>query len=94
MVPGAVFNLGELLEQQGDVEGAKVAYQQALASEHAKVAPWAAFNLGGLLAEQGAVEGAQAAYQRAIKSGHPDWASRAAHSLERLRTNTPPPAVS
>ncbi|MGB6162537.1 MAG: toll/interleukin-1 receptor domain-containing protein, partial [Pseudonocardiaceae bacterium] len=46
-------NLGVLLAEQGDVGGARGAYQRALGSGHADYAPMAAVNLGVLLAEQG-----------------------------------------
>ena len=72
--PRAAVNLGILLDEQGDVAGAKAAYQQAIDSGHADAAPQAAVNLGMLLRRQGDVEGAEAAYQRAIDSGHADLA--------------------
>ena len=58
--------------------GAKAAYQQAIDSGHADVAPEAAVGLGVLLARQGDVAGAKAAYQQAIDSGHTDEAPTAA----------------
>ena len=74
--PWAAHNLGFLLQEQGDVEGARAAYQQAIDSGHADAAPGAWGNLGALLEEQGDVEGARAAYQQAIDSGHADQAPR------------------
>ncbi|MEA2565221.1 MAG: hypothetical protein QOD49_398 [Actinomycetota bacterium] len=82
--PQAARNLGVLLAEQGDVEGARAAFQQAIASGHPDEAPRAARNLGLLLAEQGDVEGARAAFQQAIASGHPDEAPRAARNLGLL----------
>ena len=79
--PMAAVNLGVLLAEQGDADGAKAAYQQAIDSGHADAAPVAAFNLGVLLQEQGDVDGAKAAYQQAIDSGHADEAPRAAVNL-------------
>ncbi|MEO3811450.1 tetratricopeptide repeat protein [Sphaerisporangium sp. B11E5] len=76
--------LGGLLADQGDVEGAQAAFQQAIDSGHADHAPAAAFFLGGLLADQGDVEGAQAAFQQAIDSGHADHAPAAAFFLGGL----------
>ncbi len=61
-------NLGLQLAEQGDVAGARAAYQLAIDSDHHDQAPRAAFNLGVLLAEKD-VAGARAAYQRAIDSG-------------------------
>src|SRR2546421_604840 len=81
---GVAGNLGVLLAEQGDVAGAKAAYQQAIESEHADVAPWAAVNLGLLLAEQGDVADAKAAWQQAIESGHADAAPSAAFNLGLL----------
>jgi Tfp pilus assembly protein PilF len=82
--PQAARSLGVLLAEQGDVEGARAAFQQAIASGHPDEAPRAARNLGLLLAEQGDVEGARAAFQQAIASGHPDEAPRAARNLGLL----------
>ena len=38
--PMAAFNLGYLLEGQGDVAGARAAYQQAIDSSHPELPPW------------------------------------------------------
>ena len=84
VAPEAAIYLGVLLKEQGDVEGAKAAYQQAIASGHAEWAPEAAVNLGALLKEQGDVEEAKAAYQQAIASGHADMAPKAAFNLGLL----------
>jgi len=83
-----------LLQEQGDVEGAKAAYQRVIDSGHTDQAPKAGLNLGSLLWQQGDLEGAKAAYQLAIDSGHPEVAPRAAYSLELLLRTTPPPAAS
>jgi len=80
----AAFGLGVLLGEQGDVEGAKAAYQRAIDSGHTAQTPLAALGLGGLLKEQGDVEGAKVAYQRAIDSGHADAAPMAALVLGLL----------
>lgn len=77
----APFRLGILLEQQGDVKGARAAYQRAIDSGHAEWSPGAAVNLGALLVDQGDVEDAKAAYQRAIDSGHPEAAPMAVFNL-------------
>jgi tetratricopeptide (TPR) repeat protein len=82
--PQSARNLGVLLAEQGDVEGASTAFQQAIASGHPDEAPRAARNLGLLLAEQGDVDGARSALQQAIASGHPDHAPMAARSLGDL----------
>jgi tetratricopeptide (TPR) repeat protein len=80
----AAFNLGLLLESQGDAEGAKAAYQRAIDSGHRDAAPMAAFDLGILLQAQGDAAGAQAAYHLAIDSGHADQAPLAGFSLGLL----------
>jgi Tfp pilus assembly protein PilF len=82
--PQAARNLGVLLAEQGDVEGARAAFQQAIASGHPDEGPRAARNLGLLRAEQGDLEGARAALQQAIASGHRDHAPLAARSLGML----------
>ena len=55
--PAAALNLGVLLQEQGDVAGARAAYQQAIDSGHADDAPMAAVNLGILLAGAGGCGG-------------------------------------
>jgi Tfp pilus assembly protein PilF len=82
--PQSARNLGVLLAEQGDVEGASTAFQQAIASGHPDEAPRAARNLGLLLAAQGDVDGARAALGQAIASGHHDHAPMAARSLGDL----------
>ena len=69
--PRAAFNLGVLLEKQGDVAGARAAYQRAIDSGKPDYALMAAVNLGMVLGKQGDVAGARAAYQRAIDSRAP-----------------------
>jgi peptidoglycan hydrolase-like protein with peptidoglycan-binding domain/tetratricopeptide (TPR) repeat protein len=59
------FNLGVLLEGQGDIAGALDAYQHADESGHGP----AACNLGVLLEEQGDIAVAEAAYRRAAQHG-------------------------
>ena len=51
--PRAMVNLGVLLEEQGDVEGARAAYQRAIDSGHPDEAPTAMVNLGVLLERAG-----------------------------------------
>jgi len=80
----AALVLGLLLQEQGDADGARAAYQQAIDSGHADYVPRAAFGLGVLLQEQGDAAGARAAYQQAIGSGHSDVAPVAARNLARL----------
>jgi TPR repeat protein len=60
---GAAFNLGVLLEEDGDRSGAKAAFQQGIALGDGG----AAFNLGVLLEEDGDRRGAKAAYKAAVE---------------------------
>ena len=76
--PMAAYNLGLLLQNQGDVQGAKDAYQKAIDSGDADAAPMGAIGLGDVLRGEGDVQGAKDAYQKAIDSSHADWAPRAA----------------
>jgi tetratricopeptide (TPR) repeat protein len=83
--PKSALGLGLMLEEQGDVAGARTAYQQAIDSGHPEQAPKAAYSLGRLLlTERGDVAGARTAYQQAIDSGHPDAAPMAAYGLGLL----------
>jgi TPR repeat protein len=59
------FNLGVLLEEQGDVTGAEAAYRRAEERGHAA----ALSNLGVLLEERGDLAGAEGAYRRADQRG-------------------------
>ncbi len=58
-MPRGEVGLGLLLEEQGDAEGAREAYQRAIDSGHPDAAAVAAFNLGNLLREQGDLAGAR-----------------------------------
>src|SRR6516164_8353193 len=80
----AAVNLGMLLAGQGDLDGARAAYLQAIDSRHPDAAPLAAVMLGRLLAEQGDLTGTRNAYQQAIDSGHAAAAPVAAVNLWRL----------
>ena len=63
---GGAFNLGVVLHQRGDVEGAMAAYERA----EQRGDPDAAFNLGVLLYEAGDLDGANAAWRRSAGRGH------------------------
>ena len=63
---GGAFNLGVVLHQRGDVEGATAAYERA----EERGDPDAAFNLGVLLYEAGNLDGAEAAWRRSAGRGH------------------------
>jgi peptidoglycan hydrolase-like protein with peptidoglycan-binding domain/tetratricopeptide (TPR) repeat protein len=68
--PIGAYNLGVLLEQHDDRQGAIAAYERADRLGH----PAAATNLGVLLEQQGQLAAAQAAYQRAGQRGDADGA--------------------
>ena len=82
----AAFALALLRKEQGDLAGAAAAYQVAIDSGHADLAPGAAVGLGLLRQEQGDLAGTAAAYQVAIDSGHANLAPAAAAALGRLRS--------
>ena len=63
---GGAFNLGVVLHQRGDVEGAIAAYERAEQRGDRD----AAFNLGVLLYETGDLAGANAAWRRSASRGH------------------------
>jgi Flp pilus assembly protein TadD len=84
LAPLAMFNLGVLLEEQGEVEAARAAYQRAIDTGHPEQAARAILVLGMLLDKQGEVEAARAAYQRAIDTGHRNYAPEAMLALGLL----------
>ena len=73
-----------MLSEQGDVEGARSAYQQAIDSGDPEHAPAAAFSVGLLLGRHGDWSGAQRAYWYAANSGHLEHAPAAARNLGHL----------
>jgi tetratricopeptide (TPR) repeat protein len=81
--PRAALVLGFLLSKQGDVEGARKAYQQAIDSGNDD-ASMAAQALGPLLLESEDVDDARKAYKLAVEFGHNELASLAALNLGRL----------
>jgi len=82
--PEAANDLGGLLADQGDVQGAKDAFHQAIDSGHADATPRASYNLGLLLRRIGDVQAAMAAYRQAAASRHADAAPMAARNLGLL----------
>ncbi len=82
--PQEAFRLGASLGQQGDVEGARSAYQQAIDSGDAEHAPAAGFQLGLLLGQHDDIDGAREAYRLAANSGHPEYGPAAARNLGHL----------
>ena len=73
------FNLGVLLQQRRDLEGARAAYERA---EH-RGDPDAAFNLGVLLYDAGDLDGAEAAWRRSVHHGHPQAAANLRFLLQQ-----------
>jgi tetratricopeptide (TPR) repeat protein len=89
VAPVAALNLGLLLGQEPDVEGAKAAYQQAINSGHPEAAPGAALGLGLLLGQNGDLKGAEDAYRQATSYADSVTAPTAALSLGNLLTQKP-----
>jgi len=82
--PSLAFTRAERLAAQGDVQGARTAYQRLVHTGHADAAPMSAFNLGLLLERHGDIEGARAAYRLAIQSKHPEVSPQAAYRMRAL----------
>ncbi len=80
---GSAF-VGALLQEQGDLRGAKAAYRRAIDSRHAKVGSTTKFNIGYILEGLGDMRGAKTAYQQAVRSGHAQASPKAALALGRL----------
>ena len=78
---GGAFNLGVVLHQRADVEGATAAYERA----ERRGDPDAAFNLGVLLYEGGDLHGADAAWRRSAARGHVRAAGNLLFLSRRLR---------
>ncbi len=79
--PQAAYNLGFVLDELGDHEGARAAYQIAIDSGHPAQAPGAAYNLGVMLGDLDDSKGEEAAFLYAVGSGHPHFAPKAAYFL-------------
>jgi hypothetical protein len=85
--PSRAFTRAERLAGQGDVQGARTAYQRLIDTGHADAAPMAAFNLGLLLEQHGDTEGARAAYRLATQSKHPEVSPHAAFRMRALNSD-------
>jgi tetratricopeptide (TPR) repeat protein len=85
----AAYDLGILLEEQGDLEGAQTAFQLAVDSSHPAAAPLAAVRLGQLLADSGDLDAAKARYEFAIASRYGPAAADATLLLAELRLLDP-----
>ncbi len=74
---GGAYNLGVLLLQRGDLEGAEAAWRRA--DERGEAA--GAYNLGVLLEQRGDLEGAEAAWRRIEGCGDATGEAAAAYNL-------------
>ena len=79
--PEAAFGLATRLAEEGDIDGAREAYQVAIDSGHPDVAPRAMVDLGNLIGDSLYPENARPLYQAAVDSGHPEAAREAARHL-------------
>jgi hypothetical protein len=77
----AAIQLGAIRAEQGDRAGAATAFQRAMDSSDADLAPRAALNLGVLHAQYADWDMAAAALELAIKSRHPHEPPRAPYKL-------------
>lgn len=82
--PAAAVELGDMLKDRGDTQGAKDLFVFAIKSNDADQAPMAAFLLGRLLELEGDNNGAISAYEFALKTKHPDEAPLAGAFLATL----------
>jgi tetratricopeptide (TPR) repeat protein len=80
----AGFNLGQILQLRGDLDGAGQAYRVTADGPDAETAAMAALNLGILLYENGEVEPAKTMLGRAAESDHAEAGPKAAYNLGGL----------
>jgi tetratricopeptide (TPR) repeat protein len=80
----AAYDLGILLQEQKDLEGAQTAFQLAVDSSHPTAAPSAAVRLGQLLGDRGNFNAARASYEFAIASRYGPAAADATLLLAEL----------
>lgn len=81
---GAMINLGELEEQEGNTEDARAWWNKAAEANHPEVTPNAMFNLANLEADLGNAEDARGWYGKVLASGDPDKAPKAMLGLGHL----------
>ena len=70
----AMRNVGFVLKERKDWEGAEQAWRDTIATGHPQHTPTAMVALGNLLHKRGEVAGAEQAYRDAIATGHPEMA--------------------
>jgi tetratricopeptide (TPR) repeat protein len=80
----SAFNLALRLDEEGDVAGARRAYEHVIASGAEELVPPAAFSLAVLLGKHGEDDAARSAYEIAVESGHPRIAPAASFGLGSL----------
>jgi CHAT domain-containing protein/TolA-binding protein len=84
---GAAFDRAVHLAEQGDVDGARAAFERMAEDGDPELAAMAFYNLGNLLDQQKDVDGARRAYVRAADSGDSKAAHLAAYNLGILLAN-------
>lgn len=82
--PRRAIETGDRLRRDGDLDGARRAFQRAADSGDRHGAPAGLWNLGLLARLAGDDAAAREHYRRAIESGHPAWSLRAALALGAL----------
>jgi tetratricopeptide (TPR) repeat protein len=80
----AALELGILLAEEGDLNGARVAYRHAVDLGHTGTAPWPMVRLALALIEHADTETAQAAWRSAVDTGHPPVVAVASLGLGNL----------
>ena len=80
----AALQLGILLAHEGDLNGARAAYQHAVDFGHTDMAPWPMVKLAIALIEHADMETAQAALQSALDTRHPPVVAVASLGLGNL----------
>ena len=76
-------NRANRLRDEGDIEGATAAFEEAIEADHPEVSPRSAYNLGHML-EGSDPSAAEAAYRKAIEYEEPHNSARAGVNLGRL----------
>lgn len=79
--PAALRDLGNLLQRQGDDDGARAAFQQAIDTGHLVFAGEARYELATMLEEQGDLAGAREHFQHLVEIGHRHHGPSALESL-------------
>jgi tetratricopeptide (TPR) repeat protein len=83
-ITSAALELGILLAQDGDADGARAAYHQAVEFGHTSTAPSPMVRLALAMTRHADMETAQAAFQSALDSGHPPAVAVASFGLGNM----------